>query len=205
VIRALVFDLCDTVVRTAGLPGLLGLPRLEGRYTAEDLHAWFIGSSTFMAYERGEVDTSAFFAEFRADLQIEADDAELSRVYEALILYEIEGVPALLRHLETSYPLYALSNNNPLLWRGTQRVCTVLDVFERVFLSHEIGLLKPDARAFAYVLEQINCAPEEVVLIDDNPSCIAAARDLGLWAVLFGDAAAAQRELANIPGLKMGE
>jgi putative hydrolase of the HAD superfamily len=203
VIRALIFDLCDTVVRTTGLPGLLGLPGLEGRYTTEDLHAWFMNSSAFMAYERGEVDTAAFFAALRAGLQIEVDDDELSRVFEALILHEIEGVPALLRRLEMSYPLYALSNNNPLLWRGTQRVCTVLNTFKHVYLSHEIGLLKPDACAFVHVLEQIDCAPEEVVLVDDNLRCIAAARDLGLWAVLFCNAAATQCELANIPGFKL--
>ena len=43
-IRALIFDLCDTVVRTAGVPGLLGLPGVAGRHSAEDLNAWFVHS-----------------------------------------------------------------------------------------------------------------------------------------------------------------
>ena len=59
-IRALIFDLCDTVVRTAGVPGLLGLPGVAERHSAEDLNDWFVHSEEFMAYERGEVDTASF-------------------------------------------------------------------------------------------------------------------------------------------------
>ena len=122
----------------------------------------------------------------------------MGRAFEDLILHEIEGVAPLLRQLAAEYPLYALSNNNELLWRGIQRVCTTLDVFERVFLSQEIGLLKPDPAAFRYVLEQIGCQPREVVLIDDNPHCVDAAAALGLETVLFCDAAQTARELAQI-------
>ena len=112
-IRALIFDLCDTVVRTAGVPGLLGLPGLAGRYSAEDMNDWFVGSAVFMAYERGEVDTAVFLETFRRELNIDASDVELSQVYEALILHEIAGVPAWVRRLGKQFPLYALSNNNP--------------------------------------------------------------------------------------------
>lgn len=201
-IKALIFDLCDTIVRTAGVPGLLSLPGIEGRYEAGDIENWFVGSEVFRAYERGEVDSATFFAAFCAGFQIDVDADELDRTYEALILHEIEGVAALVRRLSDHYPLYALSNNNPLLWRGTQRVCTVLDCFGHIFLSHEIALLKPDPRAFLHVLGQIDCDPAETVLIDDNPNCTEAAGHLGMETVLFLDAAKTAEELAVILGLK---
>ena len=193
-IRALVFDLCDTVVRTAGLPGLALLPRV----TVRRLERWFSDSAEFLAFERGQIGAAAFLAALRKGTGLRATDDALGRAYEELILYEIEGVAPLLRQLAIEYPLYALSNNNELLWRGIQRVCTTLDVFEQVFLSQEIGLLKPDPAAFRYVLEQIGCQPREVVLIDDNPQCVAAAEALGLETVLFCDAAQTARELAEI-------
>lgn len=195
-IRALVFDLCDTVVRTAGLPGLALLPG----GTVRRLERWFCNSAEFLAFERGEIDAAAFFAALRRGTGLGATDDALGRAYEGLILHEIEGVAPLLRQLAAEYPLYALSNNNELLWRGIQRVCTTLDVFERVFLSQEIGLLKPDPAAFRYVLEQIGCQPREVVLIDDNPLCVAAAATLGWETVLFRDAANTASELAQILG-----
>ena len=39
-IRALIFDLCDTVVRTAGLPGLANLPGAEIHRDAHVLERW---------------------------------------------------------------------------------------------------------------------------------------------------------------------
>ena len=193
-IRALIFDLCDTVVRTAGLPGLAVLPGV----TVRRLDQWFSNSAEFLAFERGEISAATFLTALRQGTGLCATDDVLSRAYEDLVLHEIEGVAPLLRQLAAEYPLYALSNNNELLWRGVQRVCTTLDVFERVFLSQEIGLLKPDPAAFCYVLEQIGCQPREAVLIDDNPQCVAAAAALGLETVLFCDAAQTARELAEM-------
>jgi glucose-1-phosphatase len=202
VIKALIFDLCDTIVRTAGVPGLLNLSGITGRYSAEEVENWFVHSEVFRAYERGEVDTTTFFAAFCSDLELCADADELNRAYEDLILHEIDGMADLVRRLSSHYPLYALSNNNPLLWRGTQRVCSVLGCFEHIFLSHEIGLLKPDSHAFFHVLAQIDCKPAEVILIDDNPLCIEAAEKLGMATVLFSDAENTARALATIPGVK---
>ncbi len=197
-IRALIFDLCDTVVRTAGLPGLALLPGITGPSHLRRVEQWFGDSAEFLAFERGEIDAAAFLGALREGTGLRATDAALGRAFERLALHEIEGVAPLLRQLATEYPLYALSNNNELLWRGIQRVCTTLDVFEQVFLSQEIGLLKPDPAAFRYVLEQIDCQPREAVLIDDNPHCVAAAAALGLETVLFCDAAQTARELAEI-------
>jgi 2-haloacid dehalogenase len=201
-IKALIFDLCDTVVRTAGLPGLAHLPGVEGRHDAQSLERWLLDSAEFPAFERGEIGAAAFLAAFRQGLSLHATDDELQNAFEGLILHEIEGVSPLLRRLAADYPLYALSNNNVLLWRGIQRVFSALDVFEQIFLSQEIGLLKPDPAAFRYALDQIGCRPQEAVLIDDNPRCVAAAAELGLETVLFYNAAKTAQELAEILGNK---
>ena len=197
-IRALIFDLCDTIVRTAGAPGLNRLPGVADRNHARRVDQWIANSAEFAAFECGKISSQIFLAAFRKGAGLCASDATLRRAFDRFVLHEIEGVAPLLRQLAAEYPLYALSNNNELLWRGVQRVCTALDVFERVFLSQEIGLLKPDLAAFRYALEQIGCQPREAVLIDDNPYCVAAAAALGMETVLFRDAAQTVRELAEI-------
>ena len=197
-IRALIFDLCDTVVRTAGLPGLVHLPGVEGRHDEQSMERWLLNSSEFYAFERGEISPDEFLGAFRKGLDLHATDSELRGAFEGLILHEIEGVGALLRQCAVDYPLFALSNNNSLLWRGIQRVCNTLDVFEKIFLSQEIGLLKPDPAAFCYILQHINCQPQEVVLIDDNPRCIAAAEKLGMATIVFESAAKTERKLSEI-------
>lgn len=193
-----IFDLCDTLVRTAGVPGLLTLPGLQGRYAASDVENWFVQSEVFKAYERGEANTDAFIDAFCADLRVRVDRDEFVRVYEALILHEIDGMAELVRQLAARYPLYALSNNNPLLWRATQRICSVLDCFSHIFLSHEIGLLKPDPRTFTHVLAAIDCPPQKSILVDDNPRCIQVAQRIGVQTVHFDGAASAARALSAL-------
>ena len=50
---------------------------------------------------------------------------------------------------------------------------------------------------YYYALDQIDCQPQEAVLIDDNPRCVAAAAELGLATILFRDAAKTAQELAE--------
>jgi glucose-1-phosphatase len=185
VIKVLIFDLCDTVVRTAGVDALLQLPGLRSCYDAEGVDEWFRGNPVYYAYEKGEATTQQFLESMRRDLCPTADPNELARVYEHLILHEIDGVAELLTRLGGTFPLCALSNNNPLLWRGIRRVYPSLALFGRIFLSHEIGLLKPHPAAFMHILEQVGCAAEEAVLVDDNPTCIARAEALGMKAIHF--------------------
>ena len=197
-IKVLVFDLCDTVVRTAGLPGLAHLPGVEGRHDARSLERWLLDSDEFYALERGEIAADEFLAAFRTGLGLTASDDQLPRAFEGLILHEIAGMAPLLRRLAAAYPLYALSNNNVMLWRGIERIFSALDTFTEIFLSQEIGLLKPNPMAFRYVLDKIGCFPRETVLIDDNPHCTAAATELGMATVLFRAAVTTERELSKI-------
>lgn len=192
-IRALVFDLCDTLVRTAGITKLEEVPGINSGAAVE---GWLRASPLFPAYERGEVDTEVFLGALRTDLGLVLSTSELGAAFSGLILHEIEGMPQLLQALHPHYPLYALSNNNPLLWHGIQQVSPSIGLFAGVFLSQEIGLLKPDPRAFGYVLQQIGLAAHEVVLVDDNPACVEQARVLGLHALHFRDAEALRQELA---------
>ena len=197
-IKALIFDLCDTVVRTAGLPGLAHLPGVKGQHDARSLERWLLDSDEFYAFERGEISAEEFLGAFRAGLSLTASDDQLHRAFEGLILHEIDGMAPLLRRLATDYPVYALSNNNVMLWRGIERIFSARDAFTEVFLSQEIGLLKPDPMAFRYVLDKINCLPRETVLIDDNPRCTSAAAELGMATVFFRDATTTERELSEI-------
>jgi putative hydrolase of the HAD superfamily len=194
-IRAFVFDICDTLVRTGGVKALLRFPGLPAGHSEESLSRWFTEEPLFYAYEKGEVSSTTFLEHMLVGLDLATDLATLRQAYERLIVEEIVGVPEIIAGLKGRYPLYALSNNNPLLWQGVLRVSPAVALFDGLFLSHEIGLLKPNPNAFDYVLRQIGCGPEEVVLVDDNPECVGQARSLGWQAVLFKDAAALENEL----------
>jgi putative hydrolase of the HAD superfamily len=63
-------------------------------------------------------------------------------------------------------------------------------LFDPICYSHEIGVTKPDAAAFEIALDQMGTQPSNVLFIDDVADNVAAARRLGMRALLHVDNAA---------------
>ena len=53
-------------------------------------------------------------------------------------------------------------------------------LFEKTYLSHEMGLRKPNPEIFNVVLNENNLVAEETLFIDDSPQHIASAKTLGI-------------------------
>ena len=78
-------------------------------------------------------------------------------------------------------PLRAcFSNTNELHWDYQSRNWGVGELFDRLFLSFELDLVKPDAEAFEHVVEALGCAPAEILFIDDNALNVEGARAVGI-------------------------
>ena len=56
--------------------------------------------------------------------------------------------------------------------------------FRRVFVSHELGARKPEARAFRRVAREVGLAPERILFFDDLPENVAGAREAGMPGVV---------------------
>ena len=52
--------------------------------------------------------------------------------------------------------------------------------FEQMYLSYEIGLRKPDAQIFEYVLQDAGLDPSKTLFIDDTIQHIQSAKEVGL-------------------------
>lgn len=63
------------------------------------------------------------------------------------------------------------------------------DGFEPVVLSYACGLAKPDPRIYRLVEDQMRLRPQQLLFLDDQESCCAAARDQG-WAAIRVDSSA---------------
>ncbi|GAA2597968.1 MULTISPECIES: HAD family hydrolase [Streptomyces] len=69
------------------------------------------------------------------------------------------------------------------------------ELVERIVYSHEIGVQKPDARAFDAVCASLEVRPESCLFVDDLAVNVEAARAAGMQAHLFEDNA---RTIARI-------
>ena len=92
-------------------------------------------------------------------------------------------------------PIYALSNWAAETFPSTRDRFPFLDEFDGILLSGQVGVGKPDPAIFRLFLVRFGLTAESTVFIDDNPANVAAARSLGLQALLFESAAQVRLEL----------
>ena len=59
------------------------------------------------------------------------------------------------------------------------------DIFDSVFLSNEIGFIKPDMDKYKYVLKKLDTKPKKCVFIDDKIQNLVPARELGIIVIRF--------------------
>ncbi len=77
--------------------------------------------------------------------------------------------------MSNTYEIHARSNN----LRG------FYDIFDNVFLSNEIGLIKPDMEKYKYVIRKLNTKPKKCIFIDDKIQNLVPARELGIIVIRF--------------------
>ncbi len=59
------------------------------------------------------------------------------------------------------------------------------DIFDYVFLSNEIGLIKPDMAKYKFVMRKLEAKPKGCVFIDDKIQNLVPARELGMIVIRF--------------------
>ena len=59
------------------------------------------------------------------------------------------------------------------------------DIFDNVFLSNEIGFIKPDMDKYKHVLKKLDTKPKRCIFIDDKIRNLVPARELGIIVIRF--------------------
>jgi glucose-1-phosphatase len=98
-------------------------------------------------------------------------------VHEA-VLPRVEGLVGRVK-------LVLLSNTNVLHAAFLRPRLPVLERFDHVLLSCEVGLVKPEPAFYQEALRRVGCAPEEAAFFDDVPEFVRAANALGIHGHLF--------------------
>lgn len=87
--------------------------------------------------------------------------------------------------LSRTMPCYLLSNISCIHHEHIFARYSFFSVFRDGAFSYQLGCLKPDPRIYDLTLARFGLRPEEVVLFDDLPENVAAARDCGWRAVVY--------------------
>jgi putative hydrolase of the HAD superfamily len=144
----------------------------------------------FDRFDRGEVGPQEFRDKVRAITGLPLTDRAIDHCWNAMLLDLPWHRVELLDGVRTHYRTFLLSNTNaihyPALAEYLRRefgVDSLEGHFEKQYLSHEIGLRKPDRKVYRLILEENGLKPGQTLFIDDSLQHVEGARDAGLKAL----------------------
>jgi len=195
-LRAVLFDLGGVLVEFDGTRPLVEMT--AGRLNLEDARKFWIHSPAVRRLETGRSSPAEFTEEAMKELGVRMD---AQAFLEAFISWEkglLPGAPGLLDEVRPHILTACLSNNNVLHWDLLRDRFGMDRKFHRCFLSHEIGLIKPDPALFMHVLSVLGMEAEEALFLDDNPEHVQAAAGMGIVAMRVDGAVGAREALKTV-------
>ena len=140
----------------------------------------------FMQQEKGLVTSAEFRDVIRQMVGKPLTDQQIDDAWNSFLVdiptYKLD----LLLKLREKYVVYLLSNTNYIHWKWScenvfpYRGFQVEDYFEKIYLSFEMKMVKPDTEIFETVLADANIDPKETFFIDDSEANCLAAQALGI-------------------------
>jgi glucose-1-phosphatase len=201
-VKALLFDLGGVVID-------IDFNRVFEAWSAyagvepQRLKSKFTFDTFYEHHERNEITGAAYFASLRESLEINLTDEQCTKGWNAINRGEVSGIQPLLRQARQYFPLYAFSNTNPTHWTYLSSTCAeLLNEFERIFLSFEMGQRKPDRAAFEMVSSSIGVNAAQILFFDDLLENVEGARKAGLQAVHVQSVADTQKALESLLAIR---
>ncbi len=184
--RNIIFDLGNVLedldeTATAEAFAALGSTDWQELFSVKKQHA------LFDMLDRGDLSSTELWDFLRKELSIrDADDATINQAWCSLLCGIKPEKIRLLQALRQTHKLFLLSNTNLMhiehIQARLQREYNLHleDLFDKVYLSYEMGLRKPDLTIFQTILTEQNLNPAETLFIDDHPLNIPPAETLGI-------------------------
>ncbi|MBW7984239.1 glucose-1-phosphatase [Enterobacillus tribolii] len=143
----------------------------------------------FQQHERGTISDEEFAARLCDEMAIALSFEQFELGWQAIFVGLRPEVIEQMKKLRTmGNRVVVLSNTNRLhsnYW--PKHYPEVEAASDHMYLSQDLGMRKPDAEIYRYVLEKEGVAPGDVVFFDDNEENVVAAQALGIRAILVTD------------------
>jgi FMN phosphatase YigB (HAD superfamily) len=188
-INTIIFDFGDVFINLDKEAPIVEFSKLGLKEWSDDL------KELNLKFEIGKISELQFIEGFQKHLP-NATIEDIRHAWNSIIsehpmpLYRLE----FLQMLSLKYRLFLLSNTDPMHIEKFQHKAGMsfyrdfYQCFEKVYFSFELGLRKPDAEIFNYIVKKHDLSPKRTLFIDDNKENTNAAASVGLkvWNLQVG-------------------
>lgn len=137
-------------------------------------------------FEKGKL-SEKYFIDRMLEYLEHCIDAETFCKYWSDIFSFNNEVIALLPELKKKYKLYLVSNTNSIHKNYGYQDYEFLKLFDQLFLSHEVGFIKPEEEIYQAVEKTSGFSSKEHIFIDDILEYVNAAQNIGWDGIQFLD------------------
>jgi FMN phosphatase YigB (HAD superfamily) len=199
VIEAILFDLGNVILPFNHYQIAEKLARFSQRKEFRDPQKIFSYLFNFEkgavnGYEVGKVSSIQFFKSLKKYLHLSLTFEEFIPIWND-IFTEDQEVSEIIRSLKGKKRLGLISNTNPLHFDYILSKFSVIHIFDKWILSHEVGFKKPAVKIFQKAIEWASVEPEKILLIDDMKKHVDMAVSLGIQGIHFISAHQLKKEL----------
>jgi glucose-1-phosphatase len=147
--------------------------------------------------ESGQISPENFFKEICSLAQVSISFERFVDIWCDMFTGLTPAVSTL-RHLrKEGYPLYMLSNIDLLHHQYVEKHFDIFGFFDRVFLSYQMGLVKPDIKIYQEIIKETGQPPENIFFVDDRHENVEGARASGIHSVQFTGVDQLEKDLTS--------
>lgn len=146
-------------------------------------------------YEVGKVSSLEFFQSLREFLQLSLSFEDFIPIWNEIFI-EDQEVSQIILSQKGRWKLGLLSNTNPLHFDYVLARFSIIRVFDRWILSHEVGFKKPAVEIFQKAVQWASVEPRKILFIDDMKKHVEVAATLGIQGIHFVSAVQLREELS---------
>ncbi|MTH47023.1 glucose-1-phosphatase [Intestinirhabdus alba] len=183
-----IFDLGNVIV-DIDFNRVLGAWSDLSRVPLASLKQSFTMGEAFCQHERGELTDEAFAEALCQQMALPLSYEQFSHGWQAIFVGLRPEVIAIMHRLrEQGHRVVVLSNTNRLhttFW--PEEYPEIRGAADKIYLSQDLGMRKPEARIYQHVLQAEGFSPDETRFFDDNADNIAGAERLGIPGILVKD------------------
>ena len=181
-VTTIIFDLSEVLIS-----GLIGIEKKLAPIVnlSEDVFLKSLRTDSFKELMKGKISEDEYLDDVFKRNKWKADKDVFKKIIRKNFHNEVEGMIELVEKLSKKYRLILLSDHAKEWIEYIDKIHPFLNLFDKKYYSFQSGEIKREKLAFELLLKENSLSSVECIFIDDSPTNISVAKEIGFGAIQF--------------------